>query len=187
MSLRSLSGLSLRDLEYAVAVRRFGRFNRAAEFCGVSQPTLSGQIRKLEALIGVTLFERYGRRITPTAEGQAVLDQAEQIVAQSKALFEIAACPEPHRGPLRLGAIPTLGPYFLPHVMGPIRRAYPELSLRIHEGKTDELVNLLKERNLDAILVSSHDSDARLHPEPVNGGVKPSHWAAQKSATLARG
>lgn len=90
MAPRTLSGLSLRDLEYAVAVAECGHFGRAAERCGVSQAGLSVQVRKLEALLGAALFHRTTRRLVVTPEGEVLLHQAKAVIAAAHDLMRIA-------------------------------------------------------------------------------------------------
>lgn len=137
----TLAGLSLRDLEYAVTVAELRHFGRAAERCGVSQPALSEQIRKLEGLLGVTLFERSSRRIEPTAQATNLLRQAEVVIREARGLLEMAKGEaEPLTGPLRLGVIATLGPYYVPWLLPDMRARYPGLSLRLQEGRTGELL-----------------------------------------------
>ncbi len=87
---RTLAGLSLRDLEYAVAVAECGHFGRAAERCGVSQAGLSVQVRKLESLLGAPLFHRTTRRLVVTPEGEVLLRQANEVIAAARALLTIA-------------------------------------------------------------------------------------------------
>lgn len=160
----SVSALSLRDLEYAVAVGREHHFGRAAEQCGVSQPTLSGQLRKLEALLGFALFERTKRNVEPTVRGQAVLAQAEALLGSARRLLEDARrSSEPLSGELRLGVIATLGPYYMPSVIALGRRRFPRLALRLRESTTDELLVSLRNGDLDAILVA--------RPIPMDGLV----------------
>jgi LysR family hydrogen peroxide-inducible transcriptional activator len=86
----TLGGFSLRDLEYLVAVARCRHFGRAARHCGVSQPSLSAQIRKLEGVLGVTLFERAPGRVAVTAQGEAIVAQAKTVLHEAHALLEIA-------------------------------------------------------------------------------------------------
>ena len=88
-----LAGLSLRDLEYAVAVADLRHFGRAAERCGVSQPALSEQIRKLEALLRISLFERSRKSVEVTPEGAVVLSQAREVVREARNLLGLGAVP----------------------------------------------------------------------------------------------
>jgi LysR family hydrogen peroxide-inducible transcriptional activator len=151
----SVSSLSLRDLEYAVAVARERHFGRAAESCGVSQPTLSEQVRKLESILGFALFERTTRTIEPTVRGEAVLVQAEALLGNARRLLDDARrSAEPLSGELRLGVIATLGPYYMPSVIALGRRRFPRLALRLRESTTDALLVALRNGELDAILVA---------------------------------
>ena len=158
------SSLSLRDLEYAVAVGRERHFGRAAESCGVSQAALSEQVRKLETVLGVSLFERTTRKVEPTARGEVILRQAEALLGDAGRLLEDARrSAEPLSGELRLGVIATLGPYYMPSVIALGRRHFPRIALRLLEAQTDELLVALRHGNLDAILIAL--------PVPSNGLV----------------
>ncbi|RAI61060.1 LysR substrate-binding domain-containing protein [Roseicella frigidaeris] len=155
MSRQSLAGLSLRDLDYAVAVAELGHFGQAAERCGVSQAGLSEQVRKLEGLLGVTLFERTTRRVSVTPEGEALLAQARLVLGAARALLERARSRgEPLAGPHRLGVIETLGPYYLPGLLWEVRRRFPRLELRLQEGRTTALVQSLQDGELDLLLLA---------------------------------
>lgn len=151
----NIAGLSLRDLEYVVAVDDQRHFGRAAERCAVSQPSLSAQVRKLEELLGVPLFERTSRRVLPTPQGEAVIRQAHKILEEARRLLAIAAGMEGALvGSLSVGAIQTLGPYLFPHVLPLIRRHWQGLELVLSEGRTDGLLDDLREGRLDAVLLS---------------------------------
>lgn len=151
----NIAGLSLRDLEYVVAVDEQRHFGRAAERCAVSQPSLSAQVRKLEELLGVPLFERTSRRVLPTPQGEAVIRQARKVLEEARRLLAIAAGMEGALvGSLSLGAIQTLGPYLFPHVLPVIRRCHPELELVLSEGRTDGLLEDLREGRLDTVLLA---------------------------------
>ena len=168
MSRSNLAGLSLRDLEYAVAVAEFRHFGRAAEHCGVSQPALSEQLRKLEAVLGTTLFERATRRIGITADGELLLRQARIVLREAFGLLELArAATSPLDGPLHIGVIPTLGPYYLPLVLGVLRNDFPGLELRLQEGLTQDLAELLYRGSLDAMLVALPLVSDALTAEPL--------------------
>nr|WP_321983916.1 LysR substrate-binding domain-containing protein [uncultured Lichenicoccus sp.] len=155
MTRTHLSGLSLRDLEYALAVADLRHFGRAAERCGVSQPALSEQIRKLEALLGAPLFERTGRRIELTGHGEILLRQARIVLREALGLLEMASAgTDPLQGALRVGVIPTLGPYYLPLVLRALRDRFAGLELQLHEGRTSVLVEQLQRGSLDSILAA---------------------------------
>jgi LysR family hydrogen peroxide-inducible transcriptional activator len=151
----TLAGLSLRDLEYAVAVAQTRHFGRAAEHCGVSQPALSEQIRKLEGLLGVELFERGRRGIQVTPQGETLLARAERVLSEAHGLLEIAhGGAEPLESTLRLAAIQTLGPYYLPYMLRQARRAFPQLKLRLREGQTEPLLESLRNGSTDLVLAA---------------------------------
>jgi LysR family hydrogen peroxide-inducible transcriptional activator len=181
----SVSSLSLRDLEYFVAVAQERHFGRAADLCGVTQATLSEQLRKLEALLGFALFERTKRKVEPTVRGAAILEQAEALLGDARRfLDEARRSSEPLAGELRLGAIPTLGPYYLPSVIALGRRRFPRIALRLREATTDELLLALRHGELDAILVAL--------PVPLEGLVaeplffEPFRLACPSDHALAR-
>src|SRR5688572_26417619 len=121
----NVSSLSLRDLEYLVAVADHQHFGKAAEACHVSQPALSSQVAKLENLLGVKLFERSNRRVAITSDGQRVTKQA-RVVLEEAAKIPLLAAPvaEPLSGLLRLGAIATVGPYLMPHLIPKLRKHF---------------------------------------------------------------
>ena len=151
----SAGTLSLRDLEYALAVARLRHFGKAADSCHVSQPTLSEQIRKLEEQLGIALFERNTRRVAASARGEAMLQQAEQVLMEAQRLLDMAKhLSVPMSGILRLGAIATLGPYYFPHLLRTTHATYPSLTLRLTEGKTAELLQALRRGELDCILAA---------------------------------
>lgn len=151
----TLSSFTLRELEYAVTVARLRHFGRAAQFCGVSQPALSEQVRKLESMLGVSLFERGSKSVTVTQRGLAIIAQAERILAEGRGLIDLALSADaPFSGPLELGSIQTLGPYYLPRVLRQVRQGFPKLALRLTEGQTDPLVALLRAGALDALLLA---------------------------------
>src|SRR5687768_7581357 len=108
--------IKIRDLEYLDAIDRYKHFGRAAEACHVSQPTLSGQIIKLEEQLGLQLFERHRRNIMLTPAGAQLLAKARKVL-QAAEDFESTArnLGDPLAGQLHLGLIPTLAPYLLPH------------------------------------------------------------------------
>jgi LysR family transcriptional regulator, hydrogen peroxide-inducible genes activator len=164
----NLSGLSLRDLEYVVAIADQGSFVRAAKHCRVAQPSLSAQVRKLEAFLGIVIFERTTRRVIVTAEGKFVIEQARRVLAEARLLFTIARqSDEPFGGSLRLAAIATLGPYLFPRILPGLRKKYPNLSLVLSEGLTSELVPKLIEGEIDAVLLSLPHTDLALAVAPI--------------------
>src|SRR5258708_492368 len=167
-SAMNLSGLSLRDLEYVVAIADHGSFVRAAEHCRVAQPSLSAQVRKLEAWLGIAIFERTTRRVIVTTEGKPFIDQARRVLAEARLLLTIAQqSDEPFGGSLRLAAISTLGPYFFPRILPRLRQKHPNLDLVLSEGLTADLVPKLIEGEIDAVLLSMPQTDASLATAPL--------------------
>jgi len=182
----NVSSLGLRDLEYVVAVARHGHFGRAAEACHVSQPALSGQIKKLEGQLGVRLFERTKRRALVTPVGQRFVAQAQALLDRAQVLLEVAqGRPELLSGPFWLGAINTLGPYLFPRVLGKLRRKYPRLELHLREGLTRDLLHDLKAGRLDAALLATPLEDetltsTALFREPLLLAAPAEHALARK-------
>jgi LysR family hydrogen peroxide-inducible transcriptional activator len=158
----------LRDLEYLVAVAECRHFGRAAERCGVSQPALSSQVRKLESWLGVTVFERAPGRVLLTGQGAALLNSAQALLAEARGLVEQArAAGAPFAGAFRIGAIPTIGPYFLPHALRPMREAFPEMRPLVSEARTADLLAGLKDGALDAALLCLPQPDSVLALLPL--------------------
>ena len=133
--------LTLRQLQYACAVAEELSFRRAAERCHVAQPSLSAQLAELERGLGITLFERDRRRVLVTAAGAEVLARARALLLAADDLVDAARRrADPLAGALRIGVIPTIGPYLLPDLDPALRRAFPELELRWSEDQTERLV-----------------------------------------------
>jgi LysR family hydrogen peroxide-inducible transcriptional activator len=164
--------MNLRDLRYLIAVADKRHFGRAAEACHVSQPTLSGQIKKLEDYLGVTIFERTSRSVAVTPIGEEILRHARLAVEQADLIAAVAQSHrDPLAGPLRLGVIPTLGPYLMPLVLGALRVGFPDLRLVLSEETTDTLNGRLRRHELDAALLATAPEDTdfdaiRLFDEP---------------------
>lgn len=155
--------MNLRDLKYFIALAETRHFGQAAARSFVSQPTLSGQIKKLEDELGVALFERTRKSVTLTAVGEALLSYARRAVEEAEALVQLArAGRDPLAGPLRLGAIPTLSPYLMPIVLAPLKRAHPRLKLVLTEELTEHLLERLHRHELDAALIATPVKDTEL-------------------------
>ncbi len=153
--------MNLRDLQYIIAVAETHHFGKAAARCFVSQPTLSGQIKKLEEELGVTIFERSNRAVRVTPIGEEILLHAHQVIEQTEAMVQLAlAHQDPMAGPLRVGAIPTLSPYLMPLVLAPLKREHPRLKLVLSEETTDMLIDRLHNHEIDtALLATAADED----------------------------
>ena len=155
--------MNIRDLEYALAVAEMGHFGRAAEICHVSQPALSGQIQKLEQHLGVKLFERTKRHVRVTDVGQDILEHAKDIMGLVAIIEETAAAQkDPLSGPLRLGMIPTIGPYLTPILLPSIRHGLPNADLSLTEEMTHVLERELLQGEIDAAVLATPVSDPRL-------------------------
>jgi LysR family hydrogen peroxide-inducible transcriptional activator len=151
----SLNDLSLRQLQYVVAVADTLGFRRAAERCAVSQPTLSAQVQHLEEVLGVKLFERDRRRVLVTSAGEEIVTRARRILVDTEDLLAVATrARDPFAGTFRVGVIPTIAPYFLPEVTQVLAKKYPQLRLVFREEKTEDTVRDLWAGTLDAGLVA---------------------------------
>jgi len=144
-----------------VALAETGHFGEAAERCHVSQPTLSAQIKKLEEYLGVALFERQPRNVTPTEVGARVIERARRVLQEAADIRELArASRDPLTGRLRVGLIPTIGPYLLPRIAMKLKRRLPKLSLMLYEYQTGPLLGKLRSGELDlAILALPADTE----------------------------
>ncbi|MGB5716612.1 MAG: LysR substrate-binding domain-containing protein [Gammaproteobacteria bacterium] len=148
--------MNLRDLKYIVAVAETRHFGKAAERCFVSQPTLSGQIRKLEDELGITVFERTNRSVEVTPAGGAILVHARLMLEQADAIQQLArAYQDPLAGPLRIGAIPTLSPYLIPLILTPLRQQHPQIKPVLSEEVTATLLERLRHHEIDAALLAT--------------------------------
>jgi LysR family hydrogen peroxide-inducible transcriptional activator len=146
--------IKIRDLEYLDAIEKHRHFGKAAEACHVSQPTLSGQIMKLEEQLGVSLIERHPRNILLTPAGEELLAKARRVLAAARELEMTArTLGDPLAGDFHLGLIPTLAPYILPIIMPELIRKLPNLQLFLHEHKTSDLLERLDQGELDALVL----------------------------------
>ncbi|MGE0580826.1 MAG: LysR substrate-binding domain-containing protein [Steroidobacteraceae bacterium] len=146
-----MSDLKLRDLRYLVAVADTRHFGRAATACHVSQPTLSAQLKKLEAYLGVQLIERGTRRASLTGAGQRVVARARAMLEAGDDIVEIArSFGDPLAGRLRLALLPTIGPYLLPRITPRLRKALPRLELLLYEYQTAPMLERLRAGEIDA-------------------------------------
>lgn len=148
-------GFDLWQLECFCAVARAGSFTRAAEDLGIAQPSLSEQIARLEQGFGAPLFERLSRRIELTPLGEAILGKSQALLEDAAALpdhFERARGGV--HGPLRVGAIPTILPYFLPPLLKGFTERYRDVDLHLREGTTAELVAQVLDGMIDVVVLS---------------------------------
>jgi len=147
--------MNLRDLQYIVTLAEKRHFAHAAEACHVSQSTLSAQLKKVEQYLGVVLFDRSHRHAVLTPVGREVVACARAALREVGRINEIAATSkDPMACTLHLGVIPTLGPYFLPHVILSVRRLYPQLRIILHERRTATILDQLRTGGLDLALLA---------------------------------
>jgi LysR family hydrogen peroxide-inducible transcriptional activator len=182
--------VTLTELRYIVAVARERHFGRAAEACFVSQPTLSVAVKKLEEELGVQLFERGPGEVTITPSGLKIVEQAQRVLEEASRIKDLAAAGrDPLAGPLRLGAIYTIGPYLLPKLIPILRRTAPAMQLHIQENFTHRLSDALKGGEVDVILIAlpfvEPGIETRaLYNEPFFVAVPKGHpWEERKRVT----
>lgn len=146
---------TLRQLRYLVAIAEHRHFGRAAEACFATQSTLSAGLQELEHLLDVKLVERSKRRVMLTPLGEQVVERARVVLREAEDIAELAsASKDPLSGPLRLGVIPTIGPYLLPRVLPPLREKYPGLRLYLREDMTARLLDALHDGEIDVALIA---------------------------------
>ncbi|WP_116474287.1 DNA-binding transcriptional regulator OxyR [Zobellella maritima] len=184
--------MNLRDLEYLVALAEERHFRKAAEKCFVSQPTLSGQLRKLEDELGVVLMERTSRKVLFTPAGDAITTQARRVLAATKELRDIARTfTEPMSGELHIGLIPTVGPYLLPHIIPALKQHFPELHIYLYEAQTQVLLKQLADGELDCLILAKLDEmdnfgSIPLYQEPMMLALPDEHiWSTRQQVGLS--
>ena len=184
--------MTLTELRYIVAVARERHFGRAAEKCFVSQPTLSVAIRKLEDELGVVLFERGPGEVGVTPVGERVVEQAQRVLEEASAIKHIAeAGKDELAGPLRLGAIYTIGPYLMPQLIAQMKRRAPKMPLMIQESYTSSLAEMLKHGEVDVVILSlpfAHPGIVTqpVYDEPFRVVVPAGHaWASKSRISTA--
>jgi LysR family hydrogen peroxide-inducible transcriptional activator len=160
--------MNLRDLKYIIAIAETSHFGKAAERCFVSQPTLSGQIKKLEEELGVTIFERTKRSVELTPVGEEIINLARKMIEQADAIEQLAKThQDPLSGPLRVGVIPTLSPYLIPLILSPLKQLYPQLKLVLTEDITDRLLQRLNSHEIDLAIVATPVDESDLDSTPL--------------------
>ncbi|APV51564.1 LysR family transcriptional regulator [Betaproteobacteria bacterium GR16-43] len=147
--------MTLTELKYVVALAQERHFGRAAQKCFVTQPTLSLALAKLEDELGMKLFERNKNEVLVTPRGQAVVDQARRVLDEVGKIQHIAKGGQDQlAGSLRIGVIPTIGPYLLPELVPILRKRAPAMPLVIEENLTGNLAPMLREGELDVVVIA---------------------------------
>jgi LysR family hydrogen peroxide-inducible transcriptional activator len=157
-----ITAVTLSELRYVVALADLRHFGKAAAACRVTQPTLSAAIQKIERTLRTRIFERSSKSVIVTGVGAQIVAEARHVLDAVDRIADVAAAGrEPLSGPLKLGVIPTMGPYLLPWLVGPLRKAFPRLELVLHEVKTADMVMELAHNQLDVGILA--------RPLPVSG------------------
>jgi LysR family hydrogen peroxide-inducible transcriptional activator len=159
--------LTMRDLQYVIAVAKHQHFGRAAQECNVSQPTLSTQIKKIEGFLNVRLFERTNRRVTVTLAGKNVAEQAQVVLNEvSKIGVMLGKASSVKFETLKLGVITSLSA-FIPFILKELKKTFPKSILTLREATTENLLRELKSGGLDAVIVADTVKDQRLIKMPL--------------------
>jgi len=160
--------MELHQLRYFVAVAEAGSFSRGAKRCGITQPSLSQQILKLEAELDQRLFDRLGRTVQMTPSGRILLPRAQRILAEvNEASTAVQQDVVSGRGSLTVGAIPTIAPFLLPKPLNELRKRYPEADLHICEDTTENLVQKLVRAEIDCAIMSPPVEEPHLKAEKL--------------------
>jgi len=147
--------ITLRQLRFLTAVAEELNFSRAAERCHVTQPTLSAGLRELEERLGVTLVERTKRSVMMTEIGAEIAARGRALLLGAREIEELAAAQlRPDEGDLRLGAIPTIGPFLIPRALPGLRAHFPGLRLYLREELTESLLEGVGSGRLDLALIA---------------------------------
>ena len=146
---------TVKQLQYLVALRRYGHFGKAADACFVTQSTLSAGLRELETLLGLTLVERTRRVVRFTTLGEKIADKAITVLRETEELAEMArAQGRPLHGELRMGVIPTIAPFLLPTMLPRLREQWPQLKLYLREETSNAACEALHRGQLDCVLLA---------------------------------
>jgi len=163
-----MANITFKQMKYFEALVQHGHFGRAAAACSISQPALSVQIREMELELGAPLFERGARLVRLTALGEDVARRVRAILAAVEELGDVArADGQGLSGRLRLGVIPTIGPYLLPRVIGALSQAHPGIEFHVRETLTERLIGEMLEGRLDTAIVALPVSERTLEEVPL--------------------
>jgi len=160
--------MTLQQLEYVLALDKTRHFVRAAELCGVKQPTLSAMILKLEDELDCKIFDRSMNPIELTEIGTQIIRQAQLIIHQANQLKEIVQAEKDNlTGTLHLAIIPTIAPYLLPHFIATFKKEYPDISLKVSEMHTETIIEKLRIAEIDMAILSTPLDDPKILEVPL--------------------
>jgi len=160
--------MTLQQLEYVLALEKTRHFVRAAEMCGVTQPTLSAMIQKLEDELDCKIFDRSRQPIEVTEIGNSIIQQAQVIIYQSNQLKETVKSEKDNlSGTLNLAVIPTIAPYLLPHFIAKFKSLYPEITLKVNEMHTSTIIEKLRVAEIDMAILSTPLDDPKILEVPL--------------------
>lgn len=163
-----MENTSLKQLRYFEAVVQHAHFGRAAAACSISQPAISVQIKELETAVGQQLFQRHAKTIKLTTFGEVFAKKVRPILQAVDDLASLARSSlETLNGAVRLGIIPTVGPYLLPQIVKAVGDAFPDVDLQVRETQTRNLMSEMQVGNLDAALVALPIADTNLTVRPL--------------------
>lgn len=161
--------ISLKQLNYALAVEQTLHFKKAAEACNVSQSAMSTAIHEMEKQLGFQVFERNNKQVLTTTQGRVFLQKAQTIKLELDELHQLSQLnAAPLSAPMKIGVIPTIGPYLLPKVLPKVRSAYPDFKLHLVEEQSHVLVDMVRRGDLDGAILAL--------PFPIEGLISFEFW-----------
>ncbi len=177
---------NIRDLKYIVETNKQKNFTKAAKACFVSQPAMSMQIKKLEDFLGVQIFERDNSLVITTKIGQKIIEKSQEILLLYKEITEIAkSSQDKMAGDFKIGAFPTLASYYFPKITQKISKNFPKLKIFLVEEKTDKLLEMLENGEIDCAflampIVKPNLSNKKIFCEPFYLGASKKNSLSKK-------
>ncbi len=155
--------MNIRDLEYVLAIAKYGQFSQAAQVCNVSQPAMSNQIKKLENELGTELFLRLNNEVRPTACGARIVDIAARILADAQKIRDTATeFRDPEAVPFTIGMTPTLAPYLTQYFSELFNTLFPRMRVTMIEDLPQNMLQMVEDHALDMALVAKINNSAAL-------------------------
>lgn len=147
--------MTLQQLKYILAIDRHRNFAKAAEVLGVTQPTLSSMLSKLEEELDVRLFDRTNKSVRPTLVGEKIIRQARRVCQETERIGELVAEErEEVSGRLRIAIGPSIAPYVLPQFIRHYTEDYPDVTLTIDEVNAEGMVRGLLQDEKDVAIAT---------------------------------